>query len=218
MKKIQIIVGHYGSGKTNVAVNMAIRLTNIAESQVSLVDLDIVNPYFRAADNKDLLESNGIKSILPKYANTNVDIPTPPIEIKSVFDTDCYSVFDVGGDDDGAIVLSVYRDQIISKGYEMYFIYNVYRPLTSDPNDAFILMKNIEKVTGLQFTGIINNSNLGIETTVDDVLYSINKANTLSNLSGVNVICTTVLENFDLSLFPNNLNITPIKNITKQLF
>lgn len=218
MKKIQIIVGHYGSGKTNVAVNMAIRLTNIAESQVSLVDLDIVNPYFRAADNKDLLESNGIKAILPKYANTNVDIPTPPIEIKSVFDTDCYSVFDVGGDDDGAIVLSVYRDQIISKGYEMYFIYNVYRPLTSDPNDAFILMKNIEKVTGLQFTGIINNSNLGIETTVDDVLDSINKADTLSNLSGVNVICTTVLENFDLSLFPNNLNITPIKNITKQLF
>ena len=205
MKKIQIIVGHYGSGKTNVAVNMAIRLINIAESQVSLVDLDIVNPYFRAADNKDLLESNGIKAILPKYANTNVDIPTPPIEIKSVFDTDCYSVFDVGGDDDGAIVLSVYRDQIISKGYEMYFIYNVYRPLTSDPNDAFILMKNIEKVTGLQFTGIINNSNLGIETTVDDVLDSINKANTLSNLSGVNVICTTVLENFDLSLFPNNL-------------
>ena len=218
MKKIQIIVGHYGSGKTNVAVNMAIRLTNIAESQVSLVDLDIVNPYFRAADNKDLLESNGIKAILPKYANTNVDIPTPPIEIKSVFDTDCYSVFDVGGDDDGAIVLSVYRDQIISKGYEMYFIYNIYRPLTSDPNDAFILMKNIEKVTGLQFTGIINNSNLGIETTVDDVLDSINKADTLSNLSGVNVICTTVLENFDLSLFPNNLNITPIKNITKQLF
>ena len=218
MKKIQIIVGHYGSGKTNIAVNLALEVRKKVNDIVSLVDLDIVNPYFRAADNKDLLESNGVKAILPKYANTNVDIPTPPIGIKSVFDTDCYSVFDVGGDDDGAIVLSVYKNEIISKGYEMFYVYNSYRPLTSDPNDAFLLLKRIEEVSGLKFNWIINNSNLGYETNGQTVINSLPKAMKLSELSGLPIKYTTICDFVDSDKFPVDLNIKYIKNITKQLF
>lgn len=218
MNKIHIFVGHYGSGKTNVAVNFALELRNIVDLEISLVDLDIVNPYFRAADNKALLNQNGIKTILPCYANTNVDIPTPPIEIKSVFDSDCYSVFDVGGDDDGAIVLSVYKEQIISQGYDMYFVYNSYRPLTSDPFDAFLLMKRIEEVSGLKFSGIINNSNLGVETTVEVVNESIPKVNELSTLSGCSVLFTTIMDHIDKSKLPNEQKFKIIKNVTKQLF
>lgn len=218
MNKIQIIVGHYGSGKTNISVNLAIELKKIINDNVSLVDLDIVNPYFRAADNKELLEVNGIKTILPKYANTNVDIPTPPIEIKSVFDNAGYSVFDVGGDDDGAIVLSVYKNDIIKNSYDMLFVYNSYRPLTADPNDAAILMKRIEEVSGLKFSGIINNSNLGEETTAEIICASVEKSNLLSKLSGVKVLYTTVLDTIDTSKLPKELNIVKIKNITKKLF
>lgn len=218
MNKIQIIVGHYGSGKTNVAVNMALDIKRKVDKPVSLVDLDIVNPYFRAADNHQLLLDNGIKSIMPRYANTNVDIPTPPLEIKSVFDSDCFSVFDVGGDDDGAIVLSVYKNQIIAQGYDMYFVYNSFRPLTSDPNDAFLLMKRIEEVTGLEFRGIINNSNLGIETTSDIIIDSFENAVLLSNISGKNIICTTVMDYVDVSNLPVDIRYNVIKNITKQLF
>ena len=218
MNKIQIIVGHYGSGKTNVAVNMALDIKRKVYKPVSLVDLDIVNPYFRAADNHQLLLDNGIKPIMPRYANTNVDIPTPPIEIKSVFDSDCFSVFDVGGDDDGAIVLSVYKNQIIAQGYDMYFVYNSFRPLTSDPNDAFLLMKRIEEVTGLEFRGIINNSNLGIETTSDIIIDSFENAVLLSNISGKNIIYTTVMDYVDVSNLPVDINYNVIKNITKQLF
>lgn len=218
MKKIQIIVGHYGSGKTNIAVNLAIDIKNKVSEEVTLVDLDIVNPYFRAADNKDLLIENGIRPILPRFANTNVDIPTPPVEIKSVFDTDCYSVFDVGGDDDGAIVLSVYKELIKNKGYEMYFVYNAYRPLISDVNDAFALLKRIEAVSGLSFSGIINNSNLGFETDKKTVFDSIEKASELSEISSLPIVFTSVsdvLSSEDLS-FINNLKF--IKNVTKQLF
>lgn len=218
MKKIQIIVGHYGAGKTNVAVNLALEIKK-SINDVSLVDLDIVNPYFRAADNKTLLEENGIKPILPRFANTNVDIPTPPIEIKSVFDSDCYSVFDVGGDDDGAIVLSVYKNEIIKKSYDMLFVYNAYRPLIEDPVDAFNLMKRIEKVSGLRFSGIVNNSNLGAETCADTIIGSTLKVKSLSSYSGVEIVATTISEDVDISSLPSELdNIKIIKNITKQLF
>lgn len=218
MKKTQIIVGHYGSGKTNIAVNLAIEIKKTVDLEVSLVDLDIVNPYFRAADNKELLESNGVKAILPRYANTNVDIPTPPIEIKSVFDTDCFSVFDVGGDDDGAIVLSVYKNEIINKGYDMIFVYNAYRPLTADPKDAYALMERIQEVSGLNFSGIINNSNLGCETSIETIVDSLGKVNKLSELSGVDVLYTSVIDTLDISDLPSDNDYKIIKNITKHLF
>ena len=107
MKKITIIAGHYGVGKTNIAVALAMELRKEA-GKAAIADLDIVNPYFRVADNASMLREHDIVALIPPYANTNVDIPTLPESFRTVFDTDIPSVLDVGGDDDGAIVLAAY--------------------------------------------------------------------------------------------------------------
>lgn len=101
-----LIVGHYGCGKTNVAVNLAMQLAD-SGIQVTLADLDIVNPYFRAADNAEELRARGINVIIPEYANSNVDIPSVPPEIQSIFislrgGASGVSILDIGGDDAGA--------------------------------------------------------------------------------------------------------------------
>ena len=180
MNKIHIFVGHYGSGKTNVAVNFALELRNIVDLEISLVDLDIVNPYFRAADNKALLNQNGIKTILPCYANTNVDIPTPPIEIKSVFDSDCYSVFDVGGDDDGAYILGQYNSYFMQEPYKMTYVVSTKRPLTKTCDDLYDMALRIEYASRLKFTDIANNTNIGALTTADTLLCDYDEIEKLS--------------------------------------
>ncbi len=164
-KRILVVTGHFGVGKTNVSVGLALALA-AAGRKVTLIDFDVVNPYFRAADNCALLHAAGVRTIVPTYANTNVDIPVLPAEVASVFaDPDCTAIFDVGGDDVGAAALGVYRAQIAAAGYEMFYVCNKYRPLTADPADAVALLSDIEARSGLHATAIVNNSNLGAETT-----------------------------------------------------
>ncbi len=188
-KRITVVAGHYGAGKTNVAVSLA--LERAARGSV-LVDLDTVNPYFRAADSAAELRAAGVRAIIPEFANTNVDIPTLPPEIASVFASGESVVFDVGGDD-GAAALGVYRGDIESVGYEMLYVVNKYRPLISDPGDAVALMREIESYSRLRFTGIVNNSNLGAETTRFDVEASLPYAAEVSRLSGLPVVFTSVI-------------------------
>lgn len=168
-KRIIVITGHFGAGKTNVAVNLALALQKEGK-RVALIDFDIVNPYFRAADNRALLEASGVRTILPTYANTNVDIPVIPAEVSSVFaDPDVTAIFDVGGDDVGATALGVYRQQITAAGYDMLYVCNCYRPLTADPADAAALMHDIHTRSGLVCTAMVNNSNLGADTTPETI-------------------------------------------------
>ena len=119
MKRITIVTGHYGSGKTNFAVNLAVDLCRKGKSVV-LVDLDIVNPYFRSADFKEQLTEMGIEMICPVYANTNLDIPALGADIYSVFNKDDgrYIIFDVGGDDAGAAALGRYSHLIQQEEFE----------------------------------------------------------------------------------------------------
>ena len=135
MKKITIIAGHYGVGKTNIAVALALELRKEA-GKAAIADLDIVNPYFRVADNASMLREHDIVALIPPYANTNVDIPTLPESFRTVFDTDIPSVLDVGGDDDGAIVLAAYTAEIEACGYDMYCVINMYRPMIAEPAGA----------------------------------------------------------------------------------
>ena len=122
-----ILCGHYGVGKTNVSVEFAKQL-NEQRDHVMLLDFDIVNPYFRSADNARELTECGIEVILPDYANTNVDLPTLPPQVSRVFETECTAVFDVGGDDSGATALGTYRSRIQNRGYELYIVINACRP------------------------------------------------------------------------------------------
>lgn len=214
--RIIIVAGHYGAGKTNVATALAIKTKNEhPERKVTLIDLDTVNPYFRAADSEDALNSAGVRTILPEFANTNVDIPTLPPEITSVFLSDETAFFDIGGDD-GATALGVYEKNIKQIGYEMLYVINMYRPLTETSEDAIAVMHEIEAYSRLRFTGIINNSNLGSETDADTVIRSSDYADEVARLSDLPIVFTShTVDDPSLKCIKNSLL---MKKYTKSLF
>lgn len=171
--KVTIITGHYGSGKTNISVNFALDLAKQGK-KVNVIDLDIVNPYFRTADFEELFIEHGIGLTAPMYANSNLDIPALNYDLDSVIRNNDYVIIDVGGDDAGATALGRYRECLSKlKSIQMYYVVNTYRYLTKEPEEAVELMYEIEVASGLKCTGIINNSNLGTETNAEVIEKSI---------------------------------------------
>lgn len=193
IKRITIFSGHYGSGKTNVAVNYALWLKNYCD-KVSIADLDIVNPYFRTKDSMAVLKENGVELISSEYANSNVDVPALPPETYGVLQNkDVHAVIDVGGDDRGALALGRYSDGIIEDGdYELLFVINKYRPLTRNSDMTLEIMAEIEKACHMKFTAIVNDSNIGDITTAEDVLDSVKYAQEVSEKAGIPIKMTTV--------------------------
>lgn len=191
-KRITLFAGHYGSGKTNIAVNYALRLADKGLA-VTIADLDIVNPYFRTKDSMDQLEKAGVHLISSAYANTNVDVPALPQEMYAVTeDKSRYAVVDVGGDDRGALALGRLTSYILEENnYEMLFVANRSRPLTADAAAALAVMKEIESACGIPFTGLVNNTNLGPLTTPETVHDSLLWMEEISRQSGLPVVMTT---------------------------
>ena len=191
-KRLTLFAGHYGSGKTNIAVNYAIHLAKEGK-KVCIGDLDIVNPYFRTADSKKVLEEAGVELISPQFANSNVDLPALPAEAyRLVEDKSIYGIMDIGGDDRGAYALGRYVPAIKAENdYRMVFVANSYRPLTRTPQEALEVMREIEAACGLAFTCLVNNANLGPETTADTVLSAIDYMEKLSQLSGLPIFAHT---------------------------
>ena len=198
-KRITLLCGHYGSGKTNVAVNLAVALRERYD-RLAVADLDIVNPYFRSKDSRGQFEDLGIRLICSEYANTNVDIPALPQDMYAVTDDqDLRVIIDVGGDDRGALALGRIAQRILEEdNYEMLAVVNASRPLTHTPEDTVEVLREIEDAGGIKFTGIINNTNLGRETDADVVLNSVLYAESVSNLMKIPVVMTTV----PMELFP----------------
>ncbi len=209
MKRLTLFAGHYGSGKTNIAVNYAMMLKKQG-LDVIVADLDIVNPYFRTKDSEKVLREMGIELISSKFANTNLDIPSLPQEMyRTVQDKSKYAVMDIGGDDAGAVALGRFAPFIKEENnYDMVFVVNFFRPLSRTAEEALEIMREVEASSKLRFTSIINNSNLGELTTAEDVLSTEREAQRLSELSGLPLKLTSVKE----SLY-NELN-----NKTKNLF
>lgn len=173
LNRLTIITGHYGSGKTNIAVNLALDLKKQGKS-VILVDLDIVNPYFRSADFTDELQKQGIEVAAPIYANTNLDIPALGPKIgQAIMQQDKYVIVDVGGDDAGAAALGRYSEDIMAQDYNMLYVINGFRYLTRDCEEAAEILSEIEIMGKVRATGILNNSNLSHQTTLEDVLGSV---------------------------------------------
>ena len=191
-KRLTLFAGHYGSGKTNIAVNYALLLASQGK-KVCIGDLDIVNPYFRTKDSERVLQAAGIDLISPQFANSNVDLPALPAEAyRLVADKSCYSIMDIGGDDRGAYALGRFVPAIREENnYRMVFVANCYRPLTRTPEEALEVMWEIEQACGLRFTDIINNSNLGTETTPQTILQSQEYIEKLCRLSGLPLFATT---------------------------
>ena len=216
-KRITIFAGHYGSGKTNIAVNYALHIREEYD-KVSIADLDIVNPYFRTKDSEKILDEKGIRLISSEYANSNVDVPALPAEAYSIIDDlSVMAVIDVGGDDRGALALGRYTPSIIEQNnYEYLLVINKYRPLTPDCASTIGVMREIEIACGMKFTGIVNNSNLGDETTAEDVISSIGYAEEISKASSLPIRMTTVKEDLYDTLKEKVANCTPIKLYVKQ--
>lgn len=191
-KRITLLCGHYGSGKTNVALNLAFDLKKQYE-KVAIADLDIVNPYFRTKDSETLLERAGIRLICSEYAGGNLDIPALPQQMYSVTDDRSQKVIlDIGGDDRGALALGRLAPGILGENdYEMLMVINCYRPLTRDAKSTVEVMREIEYAGGISFTGLINNSNLGEETVPETVLASCGYADEVSRLSGLPLLFTS---------------------------
>ena len=169
-KRITIFAGHFGSGKTEVAVNYAIQLKTMKD-RVALLDFDIVNPYFRAADAAGDLEAKGISVYLPEYANLNVESANFPPEVNSVFvDKDIYAVFDVGGDDLGAKAISRFKKEFLKNEFDFYLVINSRRPMTDTSQKIVDMCLEIKESAGLAVTGLINNTNILSFTTKETLL------------------------------------------------
>ena len=192
MKRITVFSGHYGSGKTNVALSVALGLARSGQS-VTVADLDIVNPYFRTKDSARELEKAGIELICSDYANTNVDIPALPQSMYAITDDRSRKVVvDLGGDDRGALALGRLAPAILEENdFDLFAVINMFRPLTKTAEETVGVMKEIEAASGLRFTGLVNNSNLGEETTPETVLSSLPYAEETARLTGLPIVMTT---------------------------
>ena len=208
-KRVTLFCGHYGSGKTNIALNWAYRL-RAKHPRVALADLDIVNPYFRAMDSKRDLAERDIRLICSAYAGGNLDIPALPQDMYAITDDrEMRAVLDIGGDDRGALVLGRLAPALREEGdYETWLVVNMYRPLTRTPEECLEVKAEIEYAGGMPFTGIINNSNLGRETTAEDVLRSTAYAEEVAKLTGLPLVMTSVKEDL----------VPALKDIIENLF
>ena len=211
-KRVTLFAGHYGSGKTNLAVNWALGLKKQGK-RVVIADLDIVNPYFRTKDSAALLEENGIEVVSPEFANSNVDLPALPAELYGVVQNrQRYAVMDIGGDDRGAVALGRYAPYILEENdFEMIFVANFMRPLTLTPADALEVMREIEQAGGIPFTSIVNNTNLGPLTEPETVLSGLEKCRELSALCGLPILFTSARRDI-----ASKLNISPLLPIDIQ--
>ena len=211
-KRVLLLCGHYGSGKTNIAVNLAQAIKREYPT-VTLADLDIVNPYFRSKDSASELKEAGIRLICSNFANSNVDVPALPPDLYALTDDHrMRAIIDVGGDDRGALVLGRLAPSILEENdYEMLMVINCYRPLTRDAASTLEVMREIEAAGGIRFTALVNNSNLGVETTAQDVLASVRYANEVADMSGLPVVMTTADERLEDELKYKISNLFPLK-------
>lgn len=211
-KRVTLFCGHYGSGKTNLAVNYAFWLRSQGLPTV-IADLDIVNPYFRTRDSEAELKDAGIRVICSRYAGTNLDAPAMPPEMYAITeDKTMKTIVDVGGDDRGAYALGRLSKMICDENdYEMLMVINKSRPLTRDAASTIEVMREIEAACRIPFTGLVNNTNLGRETTPEDVLSSVAYADEVSRLTGLPVVMTTVREDVAKELDGRIANIFPLK-------
>ena len=189
VKPCTVVVGHYGSGKTNFAVNLALTVKKqTPDLLVRIADLDTVNPYFRTADAAELLRSHGVEPLLPEFANTNVDIPMIPSALRSAVHAPGFTAVDVGGDD-GAVALGMFRADLLAADAAVLFVVNRFRPLISTPEGARDCLEEIAEASGLTPTALVNNSNLGDETTAEDVISSVRYAEECAAACSLPLLC-----------------------------
>ena len=213
-KRVVLFMGHYGSGKTFTAVNYALALARKG-LPVSIYDMDIVNPYFRTVDAAKELERAGVELIVSPYAETNVDIPAMnAASYKMADDKTRYAVLDVGGDERGALALGRFYEKINEENnFDCLLVVNPFRPETRDLESATAVKEEIEKVSRIGFTGIVNAANLGEETRAEHVLFGKEFCGELSKKLSIPVKFSAVIEKLCDAVRNETGDILPIKRI-----
>ncbi|MEG0541019.1 MAG: cobalamin biosynthesis protein CobQ [Angelakisella sp.] len=204
-QRITIVCGHYGSGKTNLSVNLALRAAAVYP-KTAVADLDIVNPYFRTADFGSLFANHGIELIAPMFANSNLDIPAIPAALRgAIGDGERHLIIDVGGDDDGAVALGGFSQRLSEEGYEMLYVINRSRYLEDCPDEEIALLRSVERCSRLSVTHLVNNTNLGGETTPALIRDSMAYMEEISQRTGIPIGLTTAKQQIAgaLSDIPN---------------
>ena len=198
--RISIITGHYGTGKTELAVNLALALAGEGR-RVTLADLDIVNPYFRSRERRPLLEASGVQVISSSQACSDADVPALPAELLAILENrDVRGVLDIGGDPVGARVLARFQPKIVQEDHQLIFVLNANRPEVRKPEHAIAYLRAIESTTGLACTGIVNNTHLCGETTPAEIRKGAVLAEEVSRQTGIPVLCHTAEARFAQSL------------------
>ena len=206
-ERVNVICGHYGSGKTNLSINLAIECAREGED-VTLIDLDVVNPYFRSADYADVLTKEGVRVIGPNFANTNLDTPSLPGAISGAIEMGDRVIIDVGGDDAGATALGVYSRQVNEAGPAVIYVVNRYRSLTTTAAEAVEILREIEVTARIRATAIVNNSHLKQRTDARTIEESIPFAEEVASITGLPLLFSTAPR--DVALLNNIDKIHPI--------
>ena len=194
--RVSIITGHYGTGKTEFAVNLALAMAGEGTS-VILADLDIVNPYFRSRERRSLLEEAGVRLISSSQACSDADVPALPAELLTILeDRSLRGVLDIGGDPVGARVLARFQPKIVQEDYQLIYVLNANRPEVRDRERAISYLRGIEATTGLACCAIVNNTHLCGETTEDEIRKGAALAAEVSKETGIPVLCHVAEEKF----------------------
>lgn len=212
LKKVIIVCGHYGCGKTNLSLNLAIDAAKAGE-RVTLIDMDLVNPYFRSSEYGELLKENGVELIQPVYANSTLDIPaiSPAVSAVLSAEGDGTVILDVGGDDVGATALGQFAAEIAQHPYEMYYVVNHYRPLSAGSTETVELLAEIQAASRLKATGVVNNSHLKQETTSEDVRRAFPYGEEIAQRLGLPLCFTTVPEELAGEMADSLPHLRPVK-------
>lgn len=195
--RLTIVIGAYGSGKSEISVNMSLaqRASNPSR-KLLIADMDIVNPFYRSSDCTPALEKNNIRVISPMYAGSNVDAPVLPAEMYVIFDDEEYmGIFDIGGEDMGATVLGSLKKRIEATDTQILMAVNALRPFTSSPEQIAEMTSELEAAAGFKINGYLNNTNLLEETTPQMVAEGEDMILKAGDITGIPLLATCVMDN-----------------------
>ena len=217
-KRVRLFIGHYGSGKSEVSINYVTRLREVVDGEVALADLDVVNVYFRTREKKDLMKQLGITPIDSSIQTTTLDVPAVSAEVmRPLHDDKVNYVLDVGGDNVGGRVVGRFAEHFKSDNYDMFFVINANREKTQTANEVLGYIDAIEASSKLKVTGLVNNTHLLRETTVEDVLKGQEVAREVSKIKNIPIKYVCCIENL-VDKLPKDLegDILPIKMYLRE--
>ena len=182
--RIKVLVGEFGSGKTELAVNLALYAQR-SGMKTAVVDMDLVKPFFRTREHRDQLEAEGVTVVSPESGLSHADLPVMPTQlVRVMFSPDYYVVMDVGGSK-SAVVLGQLRHRLMENGCEVLMVVNTRRPFSRHVQGVLDAIRNIEAVSGLRVTGLVSNTNLGEETTLEHVREGLQTVRSVTQTTGL---------------------------------